>query len=318
MELLTVQNLRVYFYADAGVVKAIDGVNLTMNRKEVLGLVGETGCGKSMTALSVMRLIPSPGRIVEGKIIFAGEDLLKISDASMQRIRGGRISMVFQEPMTSLNPVYTIGDQIGEAISLHKKLPRNEVKDEVCQVLRAVKMPDPEGISRRYPHELSGGMRQRAMIAMAISCDPDLLIADEPTTALDVTIQAQILKLLMDLKQQRALSILLITHDFGIVADTCDRVAVMYAGRIAECASVNTIFDKPLHPYTQALLGSVPKPHQEEELTPIPGTVPDAINLPTGCRFHPRCSHAKELCARVEPSWLQIEPSHSVACHMYE
>jgi len=302
--LLSVRDLRTYFFTDAGVVKAVDGVSFDVRPAETLALVGESGCGKSVTAMSLLRLIPEPpGRIVSGEIVLGGEDLLRLSEDRMRSIRGNDIAMIFQEPMTSLNPVYTIGDQIIEAVMLHQEVFYEEARARAIAMLRRVGIPDPARRIDEYPHQMSGGMRQRVMIAMALSCHPRLLIADEPTTALDVTIQAQILDLLTDLQRDFRMSILLITHDLGVVAEAAHRVVVMYAGKIAEMAGVLDLFERPKHPYTAGLFHSVPKiESDEEELTPIEGVVPDALSFPSGCKFHPRCPYAFDKCAAEEPS----------------
>ncbi len=317
--LLSIRNLKTHFYTEEGIVEALDGVNLDIMRGETLGLVGETGCGKSVTALSIMRLIPSPpGKIVDGEILFEGENLLEKSPEEMRRIRGSKISMIFQDPTTSLNPVYTIGDQVGEAIRLHHHTNKTLTWRRVVEALRMVRIADAEERATNYPHQFSGGMRQRAMIAMMLSCHPALLIADEPTTSLDVTIQAQVLMLMQELQRELGMSILLITHNLGVVAETCDRVGVMYSGNVIELADVETLFEAPLHPYTQGLLGSVPRPDRDlDSLTIIPGSVPSLINPPPGCRFHPRCSHAMEICHREKPRELMVDEGHMVACHLF-
>lgn len=316
--LLEIWDLRTYFYTYKGVVKALEGVNLRIGANELLGLVGETGCGKTVTGLSILRLIDSPGKIIEGKIVFRGEDLLKLGENEMsERIRGKKISMVFQEPRSSLNPTYTVGSQISEAIRLHQRVDKREAMKRVVSILRQTGMPDPERIAGEYPHELSGGMAQRAMIAMALSCDPELLIADEPTSSLDVTIEAQILELIKDLISKFKASVLLITHDLGIVAETCDKAAVMYAGNVIEYGDVRDIFKRHKHPYTEGLLNSVPKLKKRGELYTIEGTVPNLINPPTGCRFHPRCPEARKKCSELKPPDVEVEPGHSVSCFLY-
>lgn len=317
--LLSIRNLKVRFDTEEGVVEALDGVNLDIMRGETLGLVGETGCGKSVTALSVLQLIPSPpGEIVAGKILFEGENLLEKSPDEMRHVRGRQISMIFQDPMTSLNPVYTIGDQVGEAIRLHQHTDRAATRRRIVDALQLVRIPDAEERVANYPHQFSGGMRQRAMIAMMLSCRPALLIADEPTTALDVTIQAQMLLLMQELQTELNMSILLITHNIGVVAETCDRVGVMYSGNIVELADVYTLFESATHPYTQGLLGSIPRPDRDvEDLAIIPGSVPSLINPPAGCRFHPRCVHAQDICLREKPEESMVEEGHMVACHLF-
>lgn len=320
--LLSVKNLKTYFYTEDGVVKAVDGVDFYIRKGETLGMVGESGCGKSVTALSVMRLVPNPpGKIVSGEIIFKGEDLLKKSEVDMRKIRGNKISMIFQEPMTSLNPVYTIGDQIIEAIMLHQKLSKQDALKKAIEMLNLVGIPEPAKRVRQYPHELSGGMRQRAMIAMALSCNPDLLIADEPTTALDVTIQAQILELIKQLKDEFKMAVLMITHDLGVIAEVSDRVMVMYAGKAVEESDVYTMFKNPKHPYTIGLYNSLPKivGGRKKRLESIEGVVPIPINLPPGCRFANRCKFAMDICREKEPEFelLEEEKSHFVRCWLY-
>ncbi len=316
--LLDIKDLRVYYYLAEGVVKAVDKVHLKIGKEEVLGLVGESGCGKSTVALSIMRLIRSPGKIVGGEIWFDGENLLKKSDAEMRQIRGGRIATIFQNPMSSMNPVFTVGSQIGEAIKLHQDVQKSEIIEKVVDVLDKVGIPSAEERAKDYPHEYSGGMLQRAMIAMALSCNPKLLIADEPTTNLDVTIQAQILELMRALRKAFDASILLIGHDLGVISELCDRVAVMYAGKVVEHAVLSAIFEEPKHPYTQALLKSIPRLDMDaERLHIIPGTVPRLIDPPSGCRFHPRCEHAMKICSEEEPLLTETGKGHSVACFLY-
>ncbi len=319
---LEIENLQTHFFTPAGAVRAVDGVSYTVRAGETLGVVGESGCGKSVTALSVLRLVTSPpGRIVGGSIRFEGRDLLTISEAVMEKIRGNDISMIFQEPMTSLNPLYKVGDQISEAIALHKGLTRRQARDHALDMLRRVSIPEPEQRAQAYPHQLSGGMRQRVMIAMALSCDPKVLIADEPTTALDVTIQAQILDLMRDLRESFGTAIVLITHDMGVVAENADRVVVMYAGRKVEEADVDDLFDNPGHPYTKGLLAAIP--HLDEaaraepgrnRLNEIKGMVPSLAKLPPGCSFAPRCGFATEQCLAAYPPLEQLRPRHWVAC----
>lgn len=314
------RKLKVHFYTYAGVVEAIDGINLDIYKGETLGLVGETGCGKSVTALAILRLIDPPGRIVEGEILFNGDNLIEKTDQEMREMRGSKIAMIFQDPTTYINPVYTIGNQIAEVIEEHQKQSSKEdIRGLTINALKLVRMPDPERIIDRYPHELSTGMRQRAMIAMMLSCHPELLIADEATTALDVTVQAQILHLLKELKEKLHLSILFITHNFGVIATTCDRIAVMYAGRIMEIGSKIDIFDNPLHPYTQGLLGAIPRLDQEatNELKSIPGNIPKLINPPSGCRFYDRCSHRTSKCKSRKPDLKEVEKGHFVSCYIY-
>src|ERR1051325_4746882 len=321
--LLEVNNLRTHFPTRRGLVRAVDGVSFYLDRGELLGLVGESGCGKSMTALSVMRLIAPPGKIVEGEILFDGQDLLKLSDAEMRQMRGDDIAMIFQDPMTSLNPVFTVGEQIAEALRLHRNLSRKEARKAAVAAMREVAIPDPELRADDYPHQLSGGMRQRVMIAMALACDPKVLIADEPTTALDVTIQAQILELLDNLRKTRELAVLLITHDLGVVAEVADRVAVMYTGKIVEESPVAELFARPKHPYTEGLLRSVPKLTEKhvakaERLQTIEGTVPKPTNLPEGCHFAPRCTHRMPRCTEGDLPLYQLEGGVSVRCVLYD
>lgn len=319
-DLLKVKNLKTYFYTEDGLVKAVDDVSFKIKEGEILAVVGESGCGKSITSMSITRLIPNPpGKIVGGEIIFDGKDLLKISNSAMREIRGNKISTIFQEPITSLNPVFTVGDQIEEALILHRKLTKKEARSEAVKMLKLVEIPGAEDIVDEYPHELSGGMRQRAMIAMAVSCNPMLLIADEPTTALDVTIQAQIMDIMRDLRNKLNTSIMLITHDLGVVAEMADYVLVMYAGKIVEEAPVIEIFKNPLHPYTEGLLKSKPVVNKfQEELYTIPGQVPNPLNMPTGCYFNPRCSMAKDICSKIQPSLKEVRKGHKVSCWLYE
>jgi oligopeptide/dipeptide ABC transporter ATP-binding protein len=307
--LLEVGNLRTYFRTDAGLARSVDGVSFSIAPGEVLGIVGESGCGKSVTSLSIMRLVPEPpGEIMEGSSIrLRGEDLVMASRARLRQIRGNEIAMIFQEPMTSLNPVFTVGEQIAEAIRLHRRKSGKEASAEAIEMLRLVGIPNPEDRADQYPHQLSGGQRQRVMIAMALCCDPALLIADEPTTALDVTIQAQILELLAELRERLGMAIMLITHDLGVVAEVCDRVAVMYAGEIVEEGTVEALFRDPRHPYTEGLLQAMPRLGlQAERLSVIPGTVPAATAWPVGCRFHTRCPYGWELCVEQHPDLLAI------------
>lgn len=317
--ILEVLDLKTYFYSDDSVAKAVDGVNLRVGRRSTLGIVGESGSGKSITSLSVMGLIPQPpGKIVSGQILFEGTDLLRLSEREMRKIRGNKISMIFQEPMTSLNPVYTVGDQIAEVFRLHRGMKRKEALQESVRMLELVRIPSPAQRVHNYPHQMSGGMRQRVMIAMALACNPDLLIADEPTTALDVTVQAQILDLMADLKESYGSSIMLITHDLGVVAEISDEVAVMYAGQRVEYAPTDNLFEKPLHPYTMGLLDSRPKLSDADTrapLTPILGNVPNPTSHPPGCRFAPRCPYATERCNVEQPVMHQWKPRHWARCH---
>lgn len=319
-DLLNIRNLKTYFYTEDGVIKAVDDVSLSIREGETLGVVGESGCGKSITAMSILRLIPNPpGKIIDGEIIFDGEDLTKVSDAHIRKIRGNKISVIFQEPMTSLNPVFTIGDQIIEAIVIHQNMNQEQARKKAIEMLKLVGIPRAEEVVDAYPHELSGGMRQRAMIAMAMACNPKLLIADEPTTALDVTIQAQILDLMRDLKNKTNTSIMLITHDLGVVAEMADHVVVMYAGKVVEEANVLEIFKNPMHPYTVGLLESKPILNQDRDrLNSIPGQVPNPLNMPEGCYFHPRCSKAMDICRKQQPTLCTVKDGHKVACHLYQ
>ncbi|MGO0060488.1 ABC transporter ATP-binding protein [Brevibacillus fluminis] len=316
--ILEVENLQTHFFSDRGAIPSVDGVNIRVGKGEVVGIVGESGCGKSVTSLSIMRLIPSPpGKIVGGSIRFKGEELISCNEKRMRQIRGNEIAMIFQEPMTSLNPVYTIGDQIGEAVRLHTKVDKREARKKAIEMLKRVGIPRAEAIVDEYPHQLSGGMRQRVMIAMAMTCNPELLIADEPTTALDVTIQAQILDLMRKLNQESGTAIMLITHDLGVVAEMCHRVVVMYAGKVVEEGSVRTILKKPKHPYTIGLLQSIPKLEESRErLYSIPGNVPVPGSLKTGCRFAPRCEHAVDKCHQEMPELLEVEAGHFSRCWM--
>ena len=321
--LLEVKDLRTHFKTRAGLVRAVDDVSFYLDRGELLGLVGESGCGKSMTALSIMRLIAPPGKIVAGEILFDGKDLLKLSDAQMREMRGDDIAMIFQDPMTSLNPVFTVGEQIAEALRLHRKMSRKEARLATIEAMREVAIPDPARRLDDYPHQLSGGMRQRVMIAMALACNPKLLIADEPTTALDVTIQAQILELLNELRKQRELAVLLITHDLGVVAEVADRVAVMYTGRIVEESPVDELFARPKHPYTEGLLRSVPKLTgadliKKERLETIEGVVPSPTDLPPGCHFAPRCPHRMPRCTEGAIPLYQLDGEVQVRCVLYD
>jgi peptide/nickel transport system ATP-binding protein len=338
--LLSIRDLKTYFYTYEGVVKALEATSFDIWKGETFGLIGETGCGKSVTALSVMQLIVQPpGKILSGTVLFKGEDLLKKTEKEIQKIRGNEISMIFQEPMTALNPVYTIGHQIAEVILLHEMFPeisrkqtwnlwkKQQVHKEIQKkafekaiaALDMVKISDPKKVARQYPHELSGGMRQRAMIAMMLACNPDLLIADEPTTALDVTVQAQIIDLMKELQERKGTAIWIITHNLGVIAEMCDRVGVMYAGFIVEIGSTEKIFENPDHPYTRGLLRSIPRIMEERKrLEIIPGSVPNLIQPPEGCRFHPRCKYRRDICTKCPPELRVVEKDHCVACHLYE
>jgi len=321
--LLEVHNLKTYFYTEDGVVKAVDGVDFTVGRGEVLGLVGESGCGKSVTSLSIMRLIGVPGKVVEGTIIFDGRNLMELSESEMVHMRGNRMSMIFQQPQSSLNPVFKIGDQVAEVMQIHQNMGKEESWNKAVELLTLVGIPDPESKAHSFPHEVSGGQAQRVMIAMALALNPQLLIADEPTTALDVTIQAQILDLLRDLRARMDTAVILITHDLGVISEMADRVAVMYAGRIVEQADIKTLFKKPVHPYTQGLMASIPiLGTVKDVLDVIPGSVPNLVNLPPGCQFAPRCrpriEHQISICTQVEPQLLPYEPEHLCRCWLYQ
>jgi len=315
--LLQVRNLKTYFYTEAGVIKAVDGISYDLDEGETLGLVGESGCGKSVSALSLLRLIPNPpGKIVGGEVVFEGKDLMKLSEDEIRDIRGNRIAMIFQEPMTSLNPVLTMGLQIGEALELHRHLNKKEAREEVLRLLKMVGIPDPERRIDDYPHQFSGGMRQRVMIAMALSCNPKLLIADEPTTAVDVTIQAQLLEIIKELTSSLGTAVILITHNLGVVARYVNRMAVMYAGRIVESGPAVGVYSHPRHPYTMGLLASVPRLDQprKERLVPIEGQPPNLMFLPVGCSFYPRCSHRLDQCFLERPELRSVGQDHWVAC----
>ncbi|MBI1903299.1 MAG: ABC transporter ATP-binding protein [Planctomycetia bacterium] len=327
--LVEIKNLRTHFFTDEGVVKAVEDVSLTIPRGKTLGLVGESGCGKSVTALSIIRLISPPGKIVSGSIAFYDDgrkiELTTLPEAEMRKMRGSRIAMIFQEPMTSLNPVFTVGSQIAEAVRLHHRVSSREAWDRAVEMLHKVRIPDAQRRASEYPHHFSGGMRQRVMIAMALSCNPKLLIADEPSTALDVTIQAQVLDLLRDLQTEFGMSILIITHDLGVIAEMADDVCVMYASKVVEYAPVVELFTNPLHPYTRGLFASRPEPGKpkDQKLRTIPGVVPSPLRFPSGCKFHPRCAYAQERCKKEEPvlrrpNLSQIPPSHVVHCHFAE
>ena len=313
--LLEVRDLRTHFAAERGEVRAVDGVDLSVERGQTLGIVGESGCGKSVTALSIMGLVPSPGRIAGGEVLFEGEDLLQLPAARLRDLRGDKLSMIFQEPMTSLNPAFTVGDQIVETILRHRDVSKAEAKRHAVEMLRRVRIPSPEQRFDDYLHRLSGGMRQRVMIAMALACNPKLLIADEPTTALDVTIQAQILELMRSLRAELGTAIILITHDLGVIAELADEVIVMYAGKVIERCTARRLFSEPQHPYTVGLLGSIPRLHLEQErLSAIEGFVPDAAALPAGCRFHPRCPFVVEKCLQQIPPLAEVKLGHYAAC----
>jgi oligopeptide/dipeptide ABC transporter ATP-binding protein len=321
--LLEVKNLKTYFYTEDGTVRAVDGVDFSVYPGEVLGIVGESGCGKSVTSLSIMRLISVPGKIVEGEINFDGKNLVTASEEEMMQVRGNRISMIFQQPQSALNPVFRAGDQISEVLNIHQDFGKEAGRERAVELLKLVGIPEPERRADSFPHELSGGMAQRVMIAMALACVPDLLIADEPTTALDVTIQAQILDLMRDMKTQLGSAMILITHDLGVIAEMANRVNVMYAGEIVEESPVASLFDKPLHPYTQGLIGSIPVLGEiRERLDVIPGSVPNLINLPQGCRFAPRCrarvDHNLTVCTDQHPGLIEVSEGHKVRCWLYQ
>lgn len=316
--LLEIKDLRINFYTYRGIVKALNGVNLKIYQGEFFGLVGETGCGKSVTASGVLNLVQNPGKIERGEIIFKGRDLLKMSKEEIrEKIRGKEITMIMQYPVSALNPVMNNGDQIAEGLITNKNMSEREAKKRVIELLREVNIPEPEKIVRQYPHQLSGGMAQRVMIAMMLSTEPSLLIADEPTTALDVSIQAQVLSLLKDLISKHKATVLLITHDLSVVAETCDRVGVMYAGDMVEVGEVDQIINNPQHPYTKGLINAIPS-DRRNELVEIRGSVPDLVNPPSGCRFHPRCDYVRDLCKNEKPKVLQVEKDHMVACYLYE
>ena len=321
--LLEVKNLKTFFNTEDGVVRAVDGVNFEVYPGEVLGLVGESGCGKSVTSLSIMRLIAPPGKIVEGEINLDGCNLLDLPESEMIKMRGNRISMIFQQPQTALNPVFKVSDQIAEVLNIHQDFGREAGRNRAVELLKMVGIPDAERRAESYPHELSGGMAQRVMIAMALACVPELLIADEPTTALDVTIQAQILDLMRELREKMGTSVILITHDLGVIAEMAERVAVMYAGEIVEQTDVDALFEQPLHPYTQGLIGSIPVLGEiKDRLEVIPGSVPNLVNLPPGCRFAPRCAAREKfglkVCAEFKPDLIEAKPGHLVRCWLYQ
>mgnify|MGYP001438228642 CR=1 FL=1 len=317
--LLDIHDLRTHFTSPKGVARAVDGVDAAVLPGQTLAVVGESGCGKTMLALSIMRLVPDPpGKIVGGRVLFKGQDLLTLSEAEMRAVRGDKISMIFQEPMTALNPVLTVGEQVAEVYRLHRGLARGPAMDAAREMLDQVGLPHPARVARGYPHELSGGMRQRVVIAMALACDPELILADEPTTALDVTIQAQILRLLADLREQKDAAVLLITHDLAVVAETCEHALVMYAGKVVEEADTAGLLAAPQHPYTHGLLASLPRLGSgERRLTPVPGMVPDLLDLPQGCAFHPRCDRAFDRCRAEAPPLLDLGQGRRVRCWLY-
>jgi len=320
--LLSLENLSTSFFTSKGVVPAVSKVTLSVGRGEIHGIVGESGCGKSVTSLSIMGLVAPPGKIVEGKILLGGRDLAKLDNDTMCELRGNEVAMIFQEPMTSLNPVFTVGRQVSESILIHRKVSREEARERTLEMFRLVGIPEPETRYGCYPHQLSGGLRQRVMIAMALVCEPELLIADEPTTALDVTIQAQILDLMRALRDKLDTAIILITHDLGVVAELCDRVTVMYAGTVVEEADIFELFERPSHPYTRGLMGSIPgtaaSRGSDGRLATIPGMVPNLLDLPSGCRFHPRCSMARPLCRKQDPPLFDLGDGHTARCWNFE
>jgi len=315
--LLAVENLKTQFFTYGGVVEALDDVSFGIIEGEVFGLVGESGCGKSVTASSILGLVQKPGKVISGRVLLDGDDLLQKSAKEMNQIRGSRISIIFQDPTSSLNPLFRIGYQVAEPYIYHQGKTAKDAAKDALKILSQTGLPDPADKARNYPHELSGGMRQRAMIAMALTCEPDLLIADEPTTNLDVTIERQILNLVKDLQEEFGTSVLWITHDLGVIAQICDRVAVMYAGNIVEQADVRILFHNPQHPYTQKMLKAIPADSSGEELDEIPGSVPRLINPPSGCRFHPRCDHAMSVCSGKKPIEREVGLGHTVACHLF-
>jgi oligopeptide/dipeptide ABC transporter ATP-binding protein len=316
--LLDVKKLVTYFFTEAGIVKAVDGVDFKVGENKVVGLVGESGSGKTVTAYSVLRTVPRPGRIISGEVIFKSENLVTKKEEEMRKIRGGEISMIFQDPTSSLNPLYTVGDQLTEVIRAHQEISKNEAVEKAIKLIEMTGIPEAETRISSYPHELSGGMKQRIAIARAISSEPSLLFADEPTTNLDVTIQAQVLDLLKDLKDKSEMSMVMITHDMGIIAEMTEKVTVLYAGKVAEVADTDTLFEKPTHPYTEALLTAVPTIERKRELKVIPGNIPNLIEPPSGCRFHPRCLYAKEVCSEKIPETEEVEQGHLTACHRWK
>ncbi|MGY3714610.1 ABC transporter ATP-binding protein [Sutcliffiella cohnii] len=319
LTLLEVNNLKTHFFTENGVIPSVNGVSFEIKKGETIAVVGESGCGKSVTSLSIMGLVGSPGKIVDGEILFEGRDITKLSKRELRKLRGNEIAMIFQEPLTSLNPLFTVGNQLSESIKLHQGLSKQDAKVKSIEMLQKVGIPRADKVYSSYPHSLSGGMRQRVMIAMALSCNPKLLIADEPTTALDVTIQAQILELMRNLTRENDTSIMLITHDLGVVAEMVDTVIVMYAGQVVEHTDVYTLFHNPKHPYTKGLLDSTPKIHErKDELQSIEGTVPSPANMPVGCKFNPRCPFATEKCVTQEPELTDVEKNHKVRCWLYE
>jgi oligopeptide/dipeptide ABC transporter ATP-binding protein len=312
---LSIEGLKTYFFTEAGIVKAVDGISFNLKKGESLGLVGESGSGKTVTALSVLRIVPKPGRIIDGKVEFNGDDLLKKTEKEMRKIRGSEIAIIFQDPSSSLNPVYNVETQLRDVIIAHQNIPKKEARKKLIELLETVELPDAETRMREYPHQFSGGMKQRVAIARALALEPTLLFADEPTTNLDVTIQAQVLNLLNDLKKRFGMSLVMITHDMGIIAKMTTRVVVLYAGRVCEIAKTYDLFERPRHPYTEALLAAVPRLDMRKTLRVIPGNIPNLIDPPTGCRFHPRCKYATQTCEEDIPVLEEVEPEHFVACH---
>ncbi len=310
--------MKTYFFTEAGVVKAVDGVSFTVERGELLGLVGESGSGKTVSALSILRVVPRPGKVVSGRVLFEGENLLDKSQDEMRKMRGKRIGYVSQDPNSSLDPLYTIESQLAEVVRAHEEIPKEQARERVLSLLKLVRMPEPEARMQAYPHELSGGMRQRVAIARALAAEPDLLIADEPTTNLDVTIQAQVLDLLRDLQKELGMTLILITHDMGVVAEMTRRVVVLYAGRVAEIAGTREMFSSPKHPYTAALLNAVPRVDRKKDLVPIAGNIPNLITPPSGCRFHPRCQYMIDICVTKDPIQEQVGNGREVACHRWK
>lgn len=316
--LLNIEGLKTHFFTEAGIVKAVDGISFNLKKGESLGLVGESGSGKTVTALSVLRIVPKPGKITDGKIEFNDENLLKKTEKEMQKIRGSKIAIIFQDPSSSLNPVYTVETQLRDVIIAHQTVSKTEARKKAIEILEVVGLPDAETRMREYPHQFSGGMKQRVAIARALACEPTLLFADEPTTNLDVTIQAQVLNLLNDLKKKFGMSLVMITHDMGIIAEMTTRIVVLYAGRVCEIAKTYDLFERPRHPYTEALLAAVPRLDMRKTLRVIPGNIPNLIEPPSGCRFHPRCKYAKQTCKGDIPVLEEIEPGHFVACHEWQ
>ena len=313
--LLNIEGLRTHFFTEAGIVKAVDGISFSLKKGESLGLVGESGSGKTVTALSVLRIVPKPGKITDGKIEFSGENLLKKTEKEMQKMRGSKIAIIFQDPSSSLNPVYNVETQLVDVIMAHQTVSKREARRKAIEILEVVGIPEAETRMREYPHQFSGGMKQRVAIARALACQPTLLFADEPTTNLDVTIQAQVLNLLNDLKKKFGMSLVMITHDMGVIAEMTTRIVVLYAGRVCEIAETNELFERPKHPYTESLLAAVPRLDMRKTLRVIPGNIPNLINPPSGCRFHPRCDYAKQACKKHIPVLEETEPGHSIACH---